>query len=99
MDDGQAEEDLPQGHRNDPRAPWPVRRGGIVLWLYSHSLGTAVFLLFAVCMALHAVGSARKVSEEAARHGPFTADSSSKAALAFTAIRRASVVLPVPGGP
>ena len=40
-----------------------------MLWLYSHSLGTALFLLFAVSMALHAVGSAWKASEEAARHG------------------------------
>jgi hypothetical protein len=58
-----------KGPRHDPYAPWPVRRGGVVLWLYSHSLSTALFLLFAASLMLHAVGSAWKASEEAARHG------------------------------
>jgi hypothetical protein len=53
----------------DPAAPWPVRKGGVVLWLYAHSLSTALFLLFGVSFALHALGSAWQASEDAARHG------------------------------
>jgi hypothetical protein len=63
------EDEWPGARRNDSETPWPVRRGGVVLWLYSHSLSTALFLLFALSFALHAVGSAWKASEEAARHG------------------------------
>ena len=40
-----------------------------MLWLYSHSLSTALFLLFAASLTLHALGSAWKASEEAAWHG------------------------------
>jgi len=64
-----AGEGAPEAERDDPDAPWPVRKGGIVLWLYAHSLSAALFLLFAASMALHALGSAWKASEEAARHG------------------------------
>ena len=42
---------------------------------------------------------ARSITSRTSWRPAFTADSSSKAALAFTAISRASVVLPVPGGP
>ena len=34
-----AEDEDPKLHGRDPKAPWAVRRGGAVLWLYSHSLG------------------------------------------------------------
>jgi hypothetical protein len=49
----------------DPRAsrrrnsPWPVRRGGLVLAIYEHSLTIAMFLLFFVSLLLHAVGGTR----------------------------------------
>jgi hypothetical protein len=61
-------EDL-AAHVDDPEAPWPVRRGGLVLWPYAHSLSTALFLLFVASLALHATGSAWQATEEAARHG------------------------------
>ena len=61
---------------HDPReaaprtdAPWPVRRGGFVLRLYEHSLSLALFLLFAVSFALHAVGGAHEQSRLALLHG------------------------------
>jgi hypothetical protein len=37
----------PREHRNDPGAPWPVRRGGWVLRIYENSLSIAMLTLFA----------------------------------------------------
>jgi hypothetical protein len=59
----------PIEHRSDPGAPWPVRRGGIALTLYKSSLSVALLLLFGLSFALHAVGGARVVNEEAALRG------------------------------
>jgi hypothetical protein len=50
------------------KAPWPVRRGGVVLSLYEHSLSIALLLLFAVSFALHAVGGAKEYTEEQLAH-------------------------------
>ena len=50
-------------------APWSVRRGGLALQLYSHSLGVALMLLFVASFALHWINSWRKSVEEAANHG------------------------------
>jgi hypothetical protein len=50
-------------------APWPVRRGGLALQLYSHSLGLALILLFLASFVLHWINSWRKAVEEAASHG------------------------------
>jgi hypothetical protein len=46
-----------------------VRRGGIALKLYEHSLSIALLLLFAVSFVLHAVGGAAEYSEEQLAHG------------------------------
>jgi hypothetical protein len=51
------------------QAPWPVRRGGLVLKLYEHSLSLALLLLFAGSFLLHAVGGASRYSEEQLAHG------------------------------
>jgi hypothetical protein len=59
----------PREKRNDPAAPWPVRRGGWVLVLYEHSLSLALFLLFVTSFALHAYGGMRADAEETLRHG------------------------------
>jgi hypothetical protein len=40
-----------------PDAPWPVRKGGWILKLYSHSLSIGFFLLFLVSWSLHFYGS------------------------------------------
>jgi len=56
----------------DPRkkdAPWPVRRGGWVLWLYQHSLSIAFLLLFLLSFTLHAFGGAADYNEERAVRG------------------------------
>jgi hypothetical protein len=59
----------PRKHRKAPKAPWPVKRGGLVLRLYEVSLSAALGLLFLASWAMHAVHGARKQCEEQIRHG------------------------------
>jgi hypothetical protein len=59
----------PRDHRDDPNAPWPVRRGGIILRLYENSLFSAFALLFLLSFVLHALGGAGEYSEEQIAHG------------------------------
>lgn len=47
-----------------PGAPWPVRKGGAWLWLYSHSLGFTFGLLFFISWGLHLYGSFREHNVE-----------------------------------
>jgi hypothetical protein len=51
----------------DPKksdAPWPVKKGGVILWAYKNSLSIAFILLFIVSFWLHASGSFRNYNEE-----------------------------------
>jgi hypothetical protein len=62
----------------DPKrkgAPWPVRRGGLVLRIYQHSLSLALFALFFLSFTGHVIGGASVYSEEQQVHGepPVTA--------------------------
>jgi hypothetical protein len=59
----------PRKSRDDPEAPWPVRRGGIVLKLYEHSLLIAFTLLFLLSFALHATGGLEHYNSEQREHG------------------------------
>ncbi len=62
----------PQDREPDPtrpRAPWPVRRGGIWLLLYSHSLTLAFLVMFLISFLLHAAGGAREYSQQQLAHG------------------------------
>ena len=59
----------PRQARNKKDAPWPVRRGGVVLKLYENSLALALFLLFVISFVLHAVGGASEYSEQQIAHG------------------------------
>jgi hypothetical protein len=59
----------PREHRNDPDAPWPVRRGGLALRLYEHSLSIALFTMFALSFLGHLVTGARAFSAEQTAHG------------------------------
>jgi hypothetical protein len=68
--------DQPESVDEDPRksagrpdAPWPVRRGGLALSLYQHSLTIALALLFLISFAVHAWGGAREYSQEQVVHG------------------------------
>ncbi|MFP9098372.1 DUF6766 family protein [Flavobacterium sp. RHBU_24] len=42
---------------NKKDAPWPVKQGGAILWLYKQSLTIAFFLLFLISFVLHFYGS------------------------------------------
>jgi hypothetical protein len=59
----------PHDHVGDPRAPWPVRRGGLALALYKNSLSIVLFLLFIAAFAAHAATGAVEYSQEQAAHG------------------------------
>jgi hypothetical protein len=59
----------PAQSKNQTEAPWPVRKGGMVLKLYSYSLSLAFLLLFLICFFLHAAGGAREYNQEQIEHG------------------------------
>ena len=68
--DKPAEQDAdPREHRDDPNAPAPVRRGGISLRIYEHSLSLFFFAFFIASLLLHAVGGAAAYSAEELAHG------------------------------
>lgn len=50
-------EEMDREPRPSPQAPWPVRKGGLVLKLYSHSLSITFGILFLVSWGLHFYGS------------------------------------------
>jgi len=58
----------PRGSQN-PRAPWPVRRGGWILTLYQNSLGLTLFLFFLLSAWLHAVGGTMEYNQDQSAHG------------------------------
>jgi hypothetical protein len=78
---GSAESNDPDGKegprpaRVPRRAPWPVRRGGVVRRVYERSLSLAFALLFATSFTLHAAAGAAHYSTEQLAHGgePVTA--------------------------
>jgi hypothetical protein len=59
----------PRKSRDKTYAPWPVRRGGLVLRIYEHSLSLAFLGLFILTFILHAIGGAQAHSEEQLLHG------------------------------
>jgi hypothetical protein len=65
---GDAVDEDPERHRNDPNAPWPVRRGGVWLKLYKNSLLVAFVVLFVGSMIGHAVGGTAEYNSEQVEH-------------------------------
>jgi hypothetical protein len=59
----------PARKRNDPKAPWPVRRGGVWLKLYENSLLLLFVLLFLASFVAHLLGGAAAYSAEQVEHG------------------------------
>ena len=55
--------------RDKRDTPWPVRRGGWVLWLYERSLFLAFFALFLASFLLHGLGGHAEYNEEQQAHG------------------------------
>jgi len=60
LDEKSEVDEDPRKKRGDPRAPWPVRRGGVVLAIYQRSLFLALMALFVVSFFLHAAGGVRE---------------------------------------
>ena len=58
----------PAKEAKNPEAPWPVRAGGLVRTVYSHSLGLALLFLFLASFVLHFLYSARYARDEAMVH-------------------------------
>ena len=59
----------PRKSRNKKDAPWPVRKGGLILKLYENSLSLAFLLLFVMAFILHAVGGAEEYNQSQREHG------------------------------
>jgi hypothetical protein len=54
----------PQTKRHDPSAPWPVRRGGVWLFLYSHSLSITFLAIFFISFGMHAIAGQKAYAHE-----------------------------------
>ncbi len=50
--------------RRRKNAPWPVRKGGLVLKIYKHSLTLALFFLFLISFLLHFYGSFKDENDQ-----------------------------------
>ena len=59
----------PRHHQHHPQAPGPVRRGGLALRLYAHSLSTALFVLFVLSFLGHAASGTHQYNHEQRAHG------------------------------
>lgn len=59
----------PRLHRDDPDAPWPVRRGGVWLAVYQRSLSLTFTALFLAAFGLHALTGSREFNAEQAANG------------------------------
>ena len=64
VDEPVPQDEDPAAHRQDPGAPWPVRRGGVWLAVYRRSLSAVLLTLFAVSLLLHAVTGSRVFNNE-----------------------------------
>jgi hypothetical protein len=68
-DGSDPQDEDPRHHQADREAPLPVRKGGLALRLYEHSLSIALFALFLMSFILHAAGGAKAYSAEQVAHG------------------------------
>jgi hypothetical protein len=59
----------PRDHQDDPDAPWPVRRGGLVLSIYENSLSMAFVFLFVFAFVGHLLTGTRNFNNEQLAHG------------------------------
>lgn len=70
-DEEEAVDRDPRKSRDKKDAPWPVRKGGLVLTLYEYSLSLAFLLLFLMSFALHAASGAAEYNESQREHGQY----------------------------
>jgi hypothetical protein len=59
----------PRQSKNKKDAPWPVRKGGLVLKLYENSLSLVFLLFFLLSFFLHAVGGKGEYNQDQLLHG------------------------------
>ncbi len=70
IDEAVPQDEDPRNHRDDPKAPWPVRHGSeLLLRLYENSLAIAFGIVFLLSFWLHAVTGAGAYSEDQQLHG------------------------------
>jgi hypothetical protein len=67
-DKSEESDEKPESKSGDSNAPWPVRKGGVILALYKNSLLLAFLLLFIMSFTLHAVEGARENCREGVVH-------------------------------
>jgi hypothetical protein len=68
-DTAEAVDEDPSHHQHDLQAPGPVRRGGLALTLYAHSLSTVLVVLFVLSFLGHAASGTRHYNDEQRAHG------------------------------
>ncbi len=54
---------------NKKHAPWPVRKGGVILTFYNHSMSIVLLLLYLASFGLHIYGSLKDYNAEQLRLG------------------------------
>ena len=67
--DGDDVDQDPRQQRDDPDAPGPVKRGGLVLTIYEHSLSLALLALFLLSLVLLALGGHAEFNQQQLEHG------------------------------
>src|SRR6266496_4365192 len=67
--DGDPSDADPRESADAPNAPWPVRRGGLALKLYEHSLSSALQLLFLLSFVGHLLGGHAEYNQQQIAHG------------------------------
>jgi len=65
-------EDVDRQPKKRPNTPWPVRKGGIILSVYKHSLSLSLILLFIISFLLHWYGSNKDFNEQQIIEGKST---------------------------
>jgi glycerol uptake facilitator-like aquaporin len=65
-------EDVDKQPKKHPNTPWPVRKGGVFLSVYKHSLSLSLMLLFIVSFLLHWYGSNKDFNEQQILEGKST---------------------------
>lgn len=65
-------EEVDRKPKKHPAAPWALRKGGIILSVYKHSLSLSLLLLFIISFLLHWYGSNKDYNEEQMLKGKST---------------------------